>query len=697
MEIHHSSFEKLKEVLQSDLLLTHFDPEMNIIIAADASDYGVGAVISHQFAGGQEKAIAHAGRALTKAEKNYGQIEKEALALVFAVRKFHRFVYGRRFTLLTDHKPLLSIFGSKKGISAHAANRLQRWELILLAYDFKIEYRRTANFGQADALSRLIDSKKTTEVEDLVIASVNEDTAKIQEITIRQLPVTKRDIREATNEDLELKEIIKAVKTGIWPKIKMGTKLNAFHSKLQDFTLHEGILFMGSRAIIPNKLQHRILKMLHEGHPGITRMKMLARQCVYWQGIDRTIEDLVKSCDACPKAAKMPIKNILSPWPEPSHAWERIHIDFAGPMENAMFLIVVDAYSKWPEVIQMKTITSMATICVLSKMFARYGFPETLVSDNGTQFTSAELERFCQTNSISHVRIPPGHPQSNGQAERFVDTFKRTIQKLKGEGVTEELVQKFLLTYRSKPCPASPDQKSPAESFIGRQIRTPLSDLQLQIRRGRSTSKKSCMKKQFDKKNGARPRLFKDQETIYVRDFKDPNHTRWIPGKVIKRIGKTVYDVEVGRKITRRHTNQLRPRYVERASREIFEAFDLPEPPRVVDIRGMPSVRVKLIEPAVVEELRNKEERTVPSMDNKELQTEEKDVLKEIQEPATIPTTTFEENHGFQTVPEETQEVVLNPEEYFQEETAPMTRPKRLRNPPKRLVIDTSKKNYDFI
>ena len=92
-----------------------------------------------------------------------------------------------------------------------------------------------------------------------------------------------------------------------------------------------------------------------------------------------------------------------------------------------------------------------------------------------------------------------------------------------------------------------------------------------------------------------------------------------------------------------------------------------------------------------------KEERTVPSMDNKELQTEEKDVLKEIQEPATIPTTTFEDNHGFQTVPEETQEVVLNPEEYFQEETAPMTRPKRLRNPPKRLVIDTSKKNYDFI
>ena len=142
-------------------------------------------MISHRFLNGTEKAVAHAGCALTQAEKNYGQIEKEALALVFAVRKFHRFVYGRRFTLLTDHKPLLSVFGSKKGISAHAANRLQRWELILLAYDFEIEYRRTANFGQADALSRLIDSKKTTGNEDLIIAGVNEDITMIQEDTMR--------------------------------------------------------------------------------------------------------------------------------------------------------------------------------------------------------------------------------------------------------------------------------------------------------------------------------------------------------------------------------------------------------------------------------------------------------------------------------------------------------------------------------
>ncbi|BHF71048.1 hypothetical protein SprV_0401410200 [Sparganum proliferum] len=132
------AFTQLKSMLSSNQLLTHYDPTLPIVVAADASNHGVGAVISDTFPDGSEKAIMHASRTLTPAKKNYGQIEKEVLALVFVVKKFQKLLHGRHFTLLTDHKPLLSIFGLKKGIPVYSASRLRRWATILLGYDFDI-------------------------------------------------------------------------------------------------------------------------------------------------------------------------------------------------------------------------------------------------------------------------------------------------------------------------------------------------------------------------------------------------------------------------------------------------------------------------------------------------------------------------------------------------------------------------------
>ena len=151
----NKSLSIVKKKLVDSTLLVHYDSQLPLRLASDASAYGIGAVISHVFSNGTEQPIAFASRTLTPAEKNYPQIEKEALSLVFGVQKFHQYLYARKYVLVTDHKPLCAILGPKKGIPTLAAARLQRWAILLSAYTYDIEYRPTKLHGNADALSRL--------------------------------------------------------------------------------------------------------------------------------------------------------------------------------------------------------------------------------------------------------------------------------------------------------------------------------------------------------------------------------------------------------------------------------------------------------------------------------------------------------------------------------------------------------------
>ena len=151
------SFQEIKEALISTKVLAHYDSKLQIGLARDASAVGVGAVLFHRYDDGTERPVAYASKSLTPAEKNYSQIEREALSIIYGVKKFHhQYLYGRNFLLLTDHKPLLTIFGEKKGIPVMAASRLLRWAIILAAYSYTIEDIPTKEHGNADCLSRTI-------------------------------------------------------------------------------------------------------------------------------------------------------------------------------------------------------------------------------------------------------------------------------------------------------------------------------------------------------------------------------------------------------------------------------------------------------------------------------------------------------------------------------------------------------------
>ena len=179
---------------------------------------------------------------------------------------------------------------------------------------------------------------------------------------------------------------------------------------------------------VPDQWRGRLLAELHRDHPGACKMKSVARSYMWWPGMDSEIENLAKSCSDCHAVKKAPPTAPLHPWEWPSRVFQRVHVDFAGPFQGAMFLVAVDAYSKWPHVVMMQTTTVSKTIDVLRQMFSMYGVPEHVVSDNGPQFTAEEFAVFLERNGVRHTRSAPYHPATNGLAERFVQSLKQGLR-----------------------------------------------------------------------------------------------------------------------------------------------------------------------------------------------------------------------------------------------------------------------------
>ncbi|XP_055932001.1 uncharacterized protein K02A2.6-like [Argiope bruennichi] len=402
-------------------------------------------------------------------------------------------------------------------------------------FSYTIKYRNTKNHGNADALSRLPlavdkDCEYLTEA----------DVTNISQVEL--MPVTATDIARATKTDRKLFELYEGLKSG--------TELPVpFKGRESEFSLQNGCIMYGHRVCIPEKYENQVLEELHVGHPGIVKMKALARSYCYWQGIDASIANFVQNCSACIATRNEPARINRHPWEWPNGPWQRIHVDYAGPFMGKMFFVVSDAYSKWIEVIPMKNITASFTIHHLRILFAHYGIPLTLVSDNGTSFTSYEFRHFLKLNNIKHITSAPYHPASNGQAERIVQLFKASLKSSRGDsGDLNVKLQRFLLQYRITP--HSLTEETPSALFLKRCIRTRL-DLFKPNLRDKVVQKQSS---RLDTESILRE--FQEGEKVAVRNYSGPN--KWKIGTIINRDGTLSYSIQVGNEIWKRHVDQIR-------------------------------------------------------------------------------------------------------------------------------------------
>ena len=545
------AFQLSKDLLSSNRLLVHYDPRLNIFLECDASPHGLGVVLTQETSNGDFKPVAYASRMLSATEQKYSQLEKEGLSVIFGVKRFHNYLFGRHFTIVTDHKPLLGLFTESKPTPSLASARIQRWSLILGGYNYKLTYKPGHKHLNADALSRIrsnhVKPCEPPEPQEVILSfNFVQNTS--------QEPVSAKEIASETLRNPVLSRIMQYVMHG-WPQKCNDPDLRPYFLRKQELSVQADCLLWGARVIVPQKFRKSILAELHQQHPGIVKMKMLSQSYVWWPGLGTEIEQLVKEYTPCQTHANIPAQAPLHPWNFHSAPWSRIHIDFAGPIENKMLLIIVDATSKFMDVHVMNKTTSQQTIDRLRHTFALNGLPKELVSDNGPQFTSAEFSEFCKVNGIRHIRTSPYHPASNGQAERSVQTIKSGLNKIQ-EGSLETKLYRFLLMYNITPHATTGE--SPSMILMKRQLRTRLDqlkpDLESKVMQGQEK-----MKTHHDRH--AKERELSIGSAVYARNFL--SQPKWMPGILVESRGPVTFLVELNDgRIWKRHIDHIKPRYL---------------------------------------------------------------------------------------------------------------------------------------
>ena len=556
------AFDELKALLSSDLVLTVYNPELELKLDTDASSVGLGAVMSHIDENGTERPIEYISRTLTKSERNYSMIEKEALAIVWATKRLHRYLFGRPFTLVTDHKPLESIFHPSRGIPSMVAGRLQRWSLFLSGYTYKIQFRPTGKHCNADLCSRfplpLDTSAETREFDDELTEEFEMkplDTVFSVHYFGDDKPLIDAElIASHTRRDKTLGRVLQYVKDGWNEKPPVDVELKPFYTRRNELSVDQNCIVWGSRVVIPESMRKSVLSMLHTTHMGISQTKALARGYVYWPNMDAEIEKMVKLCEPCQLNQKKPARSTPHPWAKTMEAWERIHLDFCGPFLGSMWLIVICSYSKWLEVVRMTNITSKKVIQELRDIFSRWGLPKILVSDNGSSLTSDEFKTFTNNNQIRHILIPAYSPASNGQAEVAVGLFKRAMKRmsLKNPDVMCNLAD-WLLNYRNTPHTTTGVE--PAVAMMKRRTRNALSFLHP------SSSSKFAKVALNDQNTIAESRL-RDLNIDETVSFYDENKKCWRNGVIEGKEGTKVLLIKTPDGVYRKHLDQVIKRSV---------------------------------------------------------------------------------------------------------------------------------------
>ena len=553
-ENHTCSFNELKKILTSEPVLQFFDVNKHTVISVDSSKDGLGAVLLQN-----NLPCAYASKALSNSQINWAQIEKELAAVLFGCEKFSQYVYGSKFTVETDHKPLIFIL--KKPL-ASCPPRLQKMLLALQKFNFNLVYKPGKDLFIADTLSRT--AEKNSSSNDFHFDMDSQIC--VVDLSIDFTEEKLKEYQEATSCDVTLKRLLDYLKNG-WPKSikKVPSDVRHYFKFRYEIVQFNGLLYKGNKLIVPRDKRKEIISKIHYSHLGIVKCKNRAAESFYWPGMSTHIEDVVSNCKIC---LTFQNNNRIEPLMNheiPDKPWTKIGCDILY-MGRKMYLLAVDYYSKWIELVPLSSNAhSQTVIDILKDMFSKLGIPKTLVSDGGPQFNSIYFQKFASEWSFKHIFTSPRNPQSNGQVERAKQTIKKLLSKAVLDNKDVNLV---LLSYRNTPL----DHLgfSPSELLMSRKLRDILPAANEKLKSHlidhnkylkNLKLKQNKQKQYFDNGKKSLSSIKSDQQVRYQKH----KSSNWSFGTVIDKIRPRTYRVktENGNILTRNR------RYIEPISNNL--------------------------------------------------------------------------------------------------------------------------------
>jgi hypothetical protein len=556
---HASSFAEIKALAAAAPILKYYNVNEPVTIQCDASDFGLGASLLQ---GGRP--VAYASKALSWTERKYAQIEKEALAIVFACERFEQYLCGRdNINVESDHKPLEVIL--RKPILS-APRRLQRMMLRLQKFNLNVNYKKGEQMYIADLLSRSMPNQMEDIVEKAEIYALKHEDGIYEEIcSINQIdfvPVKAerlRRIKEAVGRDEEMQALAKEIGTG-WPDKKRSVpkEIVDYWDFRDELSMQEGIILKGTRIIIPKLMRPEILSRLHESHLGIDATLRRAREIVYWPHMNEEVKKTVQLCVTCQETAPAQRKEPLQSHETPKRPWERVALDLFS-VENTQWLVIVDYYSDFWELDRLHSTSSESIINKCKIHFKTHGIPDVLDSDNGPQFDCKEFKLFAAKWEFQHCTSSPYHHQSNGKAESAVKIAKKIITRTLREKSDLNLA---ILEWRNTP--TSGMQSSPVQRLMSRRTRTRVPvvnellfpQLQSQVV-DKIESRKENIKWRYNKTARELSELEVGQ-MVRMKVHPERRGDIWKPGIITRRVGFRSYLVNMDGREYRRNRRHIK-------------------------------------------------------------------------------------------------------------------------------------------